>query len=133
MFFKLLMLFTIVPIVELYILVNVGKEIGTINTIGIVILTGVAGASFARSQGAMVIGQIRSAVNQGEMPGRELLQGAMVLVGAVLLITPGFVTDIVGLSLLFPVTRALYTAVALKYLKKKIQPHIINGDITNRD
>lgn len=121
MFVKLLMLFTIVPVVELYILVKVGEEIGTMNTVALVIITGIAGASFAKSQGAQIISKIRSSLNQGQMPGKELLQGAMVLAGGILLLTPGFLTDLLGLSMLIPLTRKLYADMTLAYFKKKFQ------------
>lgn len=121
MFFNLLILFTVVPIVELVLLVNIGERIGTLNTIAIVIITGVAGASFAKSQGVQVIGKIKETMAQGQLPGMPLLEGAMVLVGAAMLITPGFITDIVGLSLLFPWTRVLYARLAGAYFKRKFQ------------
>jgi UPF0716 protein FxsA len=121
MFFRLLILFTVIPIVELYLLVKIGQHIGTLNTIAVVILTGIAGASFAKSQGAQVINQIRQALSQGQLPSRELLEGAMVLVGAVMLITPGFLTDLFGLTLLFPLTRTFYANMAGKYFKNKFQ------------
>jgi len=121
MFVKLLMLFTIVPVVELYILVKVGQEIGTMNTVALVIITGIAGASFAKSQGAQIISKIRSAITQGQMPGSELLQGAMILAGGILLLTPGFLTDLLGLSMLIPFTRKLYADMTLAYFKKKFQ------------
>jgi UPF0716 protein FxsA len=121
MFIKLLMLFTIVPVVELYILVKVGQEIGTMNTVVLVIITGIAGASFARSQGAQIISKIRSDLIQGQMPGSEMLQGAMILAGGILLLTPGFLTDLLGLSMLVPFTRKLYADMALAYFKKKFK------------
>lgn len=119
MFGILLTLFIIVPIVELYILVTVGREIGTMNTIAIVIITGIVGASFAKSQGAQIIYKIRTTMNQGQMPGRELLQGAMILAGGIMLLTPGFLTDLLGLSLLVPVTRQFYTNLALEYIRRR--------------
>lgn len=119
MYFNLLILFTVIPIVELILLVQIGERIGTLNTIAIVIITGIAGASFAKSQGLQVIGKIRNTMGQGQIPGMPLLEGAMVLVGAVMLITPGFITDIVGLTFLFPWTRALYARWAGAYFKKK--------------
>lgn len=119
MFGILLMLFIVVPIVELYILVTVGQEIGTMNTIAIVIITGIAGASFAKSQGVQIINKIRTTMNQGQMPGRELLQGAMILAGGIMLLTPGFLTDLLGLSLLFPLTREFYTNLALEYIRRR--------------
>jgi UPF0716 protein FxsA len=121
MFGKLLILFTVVPVVELYILVKVGKEIGTMNTVGLVIITGIAGASFAKSQGAQIIYKIRTALNQGQMPGTELMHGAMVLAGGIMLLTPGFLTDLVGLSMLIPFTRKFYADMTMNYFKKKFQ------------
>ena len=121
MFGKLLMLFIAVPLVELYILVKVGREIGTMNTVGLVIVTGIAGASFAKSQGAQIIYKVRSALSQGQIPGKELLQGAMVLVGGLMLLTPGFITDLLGLSLLIPFTRKFYADMTMAYFKKKFE------------
>ncbi|MCP5107700.1 MAG: FxsA family protein [bacterium] len=121
MFMKLLLLFTIVPLVELYLLVEVGQEIGTLNTIAIVVITGIAGASFAKSQGAQVIRNIRETSAQGQIPGRELVEGAMVLAAGVMLITPGFITDILGLSLLIPFTRKFYTDITINYFRRKFE------------
>lgn len=121
MFVNLVLLFTIVPVVELFVLIEVGGHIGTMNTIALIILTGIIGASFAKSQGAQIIYQIRGALNQGQIPGKELLQGAMILAGGILLLTPGFITDLVGFSLLFPLTRLFYTRVAMSYFKKKFK------------
>lgn len=121
MFVKLLMFFIIIPVLELYILIKVGQEIGTMNTVALIILTGIAGASFAKSQGAQIIFKIRSALNQGQMPGKELLQGAMILTGGIMLLTPGFLTDFLGLSLLIPLTRKFYTDKTLAYFQKKFQ------------
>jgi len=121
MFLKLLMLFTIVPIVELYLLVGLGEKIGTLNTIAVVIVTGILGASFARSQGSLIVSEIRNASAIGQIPGRELVQGAMVLAGGIMLITPGLITDLIGLSLIFPLTRQFYTNLVLAYFKKKFE------------
>jgi UPF0716 protein FxsA len=121
MFVRLLLLFTIVPVVEFYVLIKAGQAIGTMNTVALVILTGIVGASFARSQGTQIISKIRAQLNRGQLPGRDLLQGVMILAGGILLVTPGFITDLVGLSLLFPLTRKLYTDLALDYFKKKFK------------
>ena len=121
MFSKLLLLFTLVPLAELYILVTVGREIGALNTIALVIITGVAGASLARSQGAQIIYKIRSTVGQGRVPGKELLQGAAVLAGGIMLLTPGFVTDLLGLSLLVPFTRQFYVTMIMNHFKNKFE------------
>ena len=121
MFSRLLILFIVVPVGEIYILVKAGQHIGAMNTIALVILTGIAGASLAKSQGAQIIYNIRTAMSRGEVPGRELLQGAMVLAGGIMLLTPGFLTDLFGLSLLLPVSRKFFTDMALNYFKKKFQ------------
>lgn len=119
MFINLVLLFTIIPVVELFVLIEIGGHIGTMNTIALIVLTGIIGASFAKSQGAQIIYEIRSTFNQGQIPGKELLQGVMILAGGILLLTPGFITDLVGFSLLFPLTRLFYTRAALSYIKKK--------------
>lgn len=123
MFGILLMLFVIVPIVELYILVEVGQQIGALNTVAIVVITGIAGASFARSQGTQIIYKIRSMMSEGQIPGKEILQGVMILAGGIMLLTPGFITDILGLTLLFPLTRQFYMKLALAYFKKRFTMH----------
>ena len=121
MFMRLLILFTLVPIAEIYILVKAGHTIGTMNTIALVILTGIVGASLARYQGAQIIFKIRSTLNQGQLPSTELLQGAMVLAGGILLLTPGFLTDLFGFTLLIPFTRKFYADMVLNYFRKKFQ------------
>lgn len=119
MFSRLLMLFIAVPVVEIYILVKAGQHIGAFNTIALVFLTGIAGAALAKSQGAQIIYNIRAALSRGEVPGREMLQGAMVLAGGIMLLTPGFITDLVGLLLLFPLSRRFFTDRGLIFFKKK--------------
>jgi len=121
MFVKLLLLFTLLPVTELFILIKAGGAIGTLNTVAIVIVTGVIGASFARSQGAQIITKIKTQLSQGQLPGEDLLEGAMILAGGILLVTPGFITDLVGLSLLFPPTRKLYANLTFNYFKKKFE------------
>lgn len=121
MFAKLLLLFTMVPLVELIILIKVGEVLGTLNTVLIVILTGILGAAFAKTQGLGIIQQIRRTVEAGRIPGRELLQGLMILVGGIMLITPGFLTDLAGLSLLLPLTRKMYTDWLVAYFRRKVR------------
>ena len=121
MFYRLLLFFTLVPLIELFILIKIGKYLGILNVIALVIITGIIGASFARQQGAGILSRIRESIQQGQLPGKELLQGLMVLVGGILLITPGFITDIIGLTLLIPFTRHFYTKQTLKYIKKRFQ------------
>ena len=122
MFFtKLLILFVIVPVTELYILIEVGKKIGSLTTIGIIILTGIIGAYLVKGQGFMILKKIQNDLNEGIMPGDSLIQGAIILAGGILLLTPGFVTDIVGFIFLIPVSRNIVKKYLLKWLKGKIK------------
>ena len=122
MFFtKLLILFVLVPVTELYILIEVGKKIGSLTTIGIIILTGIIGAYLVKGQGFMILKKIQNDLNEGIMPGDSLIQGVIILTGGILLLTPGFVTDIVGFIFLIPVSRNVVKKYLLKWLKGKIK------------
>jgi len=122
MFFtKLLILFIIIPGVELYILIEVGKKIGSLPTIGIIVLTGILGAYLVKRQGFMILKKIQNDLNEGIMPGDSLIQGAIILIGGVLLLTPGFITDIIGFVFLIPVSRLVVKKYLLKWLKGKIK------------
>jgi UPF0716 protein FxsA len=90
---KLLVLFIAVPLVELYLLLLVGRVIGALYTILIVVLTGGLGGFLAKREGLAVLRRVRERLNAGERPGGELLDGAIILVAGALLITPGMVTD----------------------------------------
>jgi len=125
MFFRLFLLFTLVPALELFLIIKVGQSIGAFNTLLIILFTGVLGAFYARQQGFKVFSNIQWRMQQGDVPGDDLVNGAMLLVGGALLITPGFVTDFLGFSLIFPPTReAMKRSVSL-YLQRKID----RGDI----
>lgn len=122
MFFtKLLILFIIVPVTELYILIEVGKRIGSLTTIGIIIFTGILGAYLVKNQGFMILRKIQNDLNEGIMPGDSLIQGAIILAGGILLLTPGFVTDIVGFTFLIPISRNVVKKYLLKWLKGKVK------------
>ena len=108
MFIKLIILFTLVPIIELYVLIEAGRQIGAGATIGMIFLTGIAGAYLARSQGFNLINRIQTDLNQGRIPAEEMMDGAMILAGGLLLLTPGFCTDLFGFCLLTPTTRKLF-------------------------
>ena len=126
MFPKLVLLFTVVPAVEIYFLIQVGAWIGGMNTLLLIIATGVVGAHYARQQGFEVVMRIQRAMNEGRPPANEMVDGAMLLVGGALLMTPGLITDAVGFSLVFPPTRAVIKEWFLGWLKRNIK----SGDIT---
>ena len=124
-FLLLLFCFTVVPIVELYLLIQAGSMFGTLNTLAIVLFTGVFGAYFSKLEGRNIWMQLQRQMKQSVLPADTMLSGAMVFVGGILLITPGFLTDFFGLSLVFPWTRAIY----LSALKVKIARMIEKGTI----
>ncbi|PLX97603.1 MAG: membrane protein FxsA [Desulfuromonas sp.] len=107
MFIRFLILFITVPIVEIYVLLQAGEIIGLAPTIALILLTGIAGAYLARTQGTQTIQKIQIALNRGEMPTEELIDGAMILAGGLTLLTPGFCTDLMGFCLLVPTTRSI--------------------------
>lgn len=102
---RLFLLFAIVPFMELYVLIQVGSELGLFTTIGLVMLTAGIGAYLARSQGLEVLARIQAETAAGHTPTDSLLDGACILLAGLLLLTPGFITDSLGLCLLFPPTR----------------------------
>ena len=94
-----------VPIVEIAVFIAVGREIGLWATLGLILLTAVLGSILLRVQGFAVVEKIRREVEAGRLPGRQLGDGAMILVAGVLLLTPGFVTDSIGFALFVPALR----------------------------
>jgi UPF0716 protein FxsA len=102
----LLLLFIVVPLVELYVIIQVGQAIGALPTIGLLLLDSVLGAMLLRAQGRAAWRRFNLALAERRVPARETFDGAMVIVGGTLLLTPGFVTDVFGVLLLLPPTRA---------------------------
>ena len=105
MFIVLFLIFVVVPIIEISILIQVGEVFGLLPTIALVIFTAAVGASLVRSQGLQTLLKAQQKIQRGEQPGQEMLEGIMLAVAGVLLVTPGFVTDSLGLLLLTPLTR----------------------------
>ena len=121
MFFKLFLMFSLVPVIELYILMKVGSYLGIIPTMALILLTGAWGAWLAKAQGLQVLAEINRAGHEGRVPAPELIQGLMILIGAITLLTPGIVTDLIGLSFLFPISRQFYLRIIGEYLAQKIR------------
>lgn len=107
MFARLFLLFITVPLIELILFVLIGREIGILPTLAIILLTGVLGAALARSQGLRTLAKYREAMAQGRLPAEAVIDGLLILLAGVLLIAPGFFTDIVGILLLAPPLRKL--------------------------
>ena len=117
MFLRLLLLFTLVPLVELYVLLRLGSRLGVAPTILLVIVTGVVGAQLARREGVRTLRQIQERLQRGVMPTEALIDGALIVAAGLLLVTPGVLTDAVGFGLLFPLTR-----VALRrYVRRRLE------------
>ncbi len=120
MIFKLFLLFTLIPIIELMILIDLGTSIGLAPTLGVVILTGALGAWAARTQGFYALSRIQAEMAAGSLPGAEMVEGAMVLVGGVLLLTPGLLTDAAGFALMVPAVRAVVRGWLMRKFEKMI-------------
>jgi UPF0716 protein FxsA len=124
MFLKLLALFVLLPLVELAVLLQVGRLIGLGWTLALVILTGVLGASLARRQGLRAWLAIRAELQNGRMPGSALLDGLLILIGGIVLLTPGILTDLAGFALLVPGTRRIVR----RALKGRFERAIARGE-----
>jgi len=105
MFGRMLLLFVFLPMVELYLLIMLGSRIGAMPTIGLIVFTGVLGATLARQQGLSVLSKIQREMASGNPPTQELVEGALIVVGGIVLLTPGIITDLFGFSLLVPPIR----------------------------
>jgi len=105
--FKLFLLFLIVPVVEIYLIIKVGSVIGGLPTVGLLLALSLTGAFLVRSQGFRILNQVQLELAQGRLPAAQLLDGLLVLVGGLLLTTPGFFTDFLGIFFLIPATRRL--------------------------
>ena len=107
MLLKLFLAFTLIPLVEIYLLIKLGQNFGAITSILLVIFTGILGAYLARMEGLRTLFRIQETMREGRIPGEELLDALLIAIAGVVLITPGFITDVVGFFLLFPFTRML--------------------------
>ena len=103
----LVLLFLVMPLVELYVIIQVGAAIGVLPTIGLLLLDSILGAWLVKREGAKAWTAFRRALDEGRVPARETADGALVIFGGALLLTPGFVTDVLGLACVAPPTRAL--------------------------
>jgi UPF0716 protein FxsA len=110
----LVIVFIVVPIAELYVLIQIGQAIGVLPTIALLILDSILGAALMRQQGRAAWLRFNRALAEGRIPGREVIDGVLVIFGGALLLTPGFLSDFLGLILLLPPTRAVVRAVLVR-------------------
>ncbi|MGE5543071.1 MAG: FxsA family protein [Bacillota bacterium] len=115
----------VVPVVELALLIEIGRRVGVWYTVALVLLTGAAGLTVAKMQGLSILAKLSSELSQGQIPGDTIVDGVLLLIGAALLITPGVLTDITGLLLLVPPARA----VAREWLKRRLRRWVSSGGV----
>ena len=128
MVWKLFLLFTLIPLAELIVLIDLAGAIGLGATLGVVILTGALGAWAARTQGFYVVSRIQSEMAAGRLPGAGMVDGAMVLVGGVMLLPPGLLTDAVGFALMVPAVRGALRIWRMKKCEKMIDQGRVRVD-----
>ena len=122
---KLFLAFTLVPALEIYLFVRLGGAIGLFNTFLVVIVTGIVGAGLARWQGAETMFRIRQSLNQGVTPAEEMIDAGLIFIAGMVLLTPGFLTDVMGLLLLCPPSRRHFKI----FLRRKFDQWMASGQI----
>lgn len=113
----LLIAFVVVPLIELYVLIEVGGFIGALPTIGLCLLTAALGAALLRQQGLQTLARARHNLDRGEVPAIELFEGVALAIGGLLLLTPGLLTDVIGFACLLPFSRRWLVAAALSRMR----------------
>ena len=119
MFSKILALFILVLLIDLFILIKLGQYIGFWYTIAIIIIAGIIGAVMVMREGLSVIQRVKKDLGQGIVPGRQLLNGLLLLIGGVLLIAPGIITDVAGFMLIIPGSRDKFVEMIISYLRSR--------------
>jgi len=125
MLLRLFLLFTIIPLIELYFLIKIGGAIGALNTIVLILATAFFGSILVRWQGLKTMQQIMSQISQNIVPAEEMVDAVLIFVGGVMLITPGVLTDFLALFLVFPYTRTLFK----RWLRRKFDRMVASGNI----
>jgi UPF0716 protein FxsA len=122
---RVFLLFTLVPLLELYILIKIGGYLGAFQTIVLVVFTVVLGIALARFEGLRTWQQIKQSLSQGIVPADEVVDGVLIFVGGILLITPGVLTDLFALVLLIPHTRTIFK----RWLRRRFDRMIATGNV----
>jgi UPF0716 protein FxsA len=122
---RIFLFFTIVPLVELFILIKIGGHIGALNTILLVISTALLGALLVRLEGLRTLRQIQTSLSKGQIPAEELIDGVLIFAGGILLLTPGVLTDLCALILLFPYTRMHFK----RWLRRRFDRMVESGSV----
>lgn len=125
----LVLLFVLVPLAELYVILQVGHALGALNTIALLLLVSAVGAWLVKREGMSVWRRFQRQIEAGSMPGREIADGVMILFAGALLISPGFLSDIVGIFLLLPPVRAVVRAALLRRAARRAGILRMGGDL----
>ena len=120
----LVLLFIAVPLLELYVILQVGDAIGAVWTVLLLAADSILGSLLLRSQGRVVWRRFNEALAAGRMPHKEVQDGVLVIFGGAFLITPGFITDVLGLLMLLPPTRALIRRVAMRVISRRVSTRV---------
>jgi UPF0716 protein FxsA len=120
----------LVPIIEIYLFIKIGSQIGAFNTISLIFITAVIGIIYARYEGLNTLKSGFSQLIKNELPGYEIISGAAIAFAAILLIIPGFASDLIGFLLIFPLTRKFFLGKFFKKFKNetKIKKTYIDGE-----
>jgi UPF0716 protein FxsA len=126
MLFKLFLIFTLVPLIELYLLIKIGLHLGAANTVILVVGTGLLGAYLAKMQGIRTVNKIRASLSEGILPAEEMIDALLIFVAGIVLITPGVITDLCGVLILIPSTRLLFK----RWLRRKFDRMIASRAVS---
>ena len=118
--------FIIMPMIEIYVIVKVGQQIGVLWTVGLLVLSGFVGTWLIRHEGARTWRALREALDSGRMPATEIADGALILVGGTLMVAPGFITDILGILLIFPLTRPIFRGLLAAAVSRRMLSGVID-------
>ncbi len=127
MLFRLFLLFSVIPLIELAILIEIGRNIGALYTILIVVLTGALGAFLARQQGFATASRIKESLNKGKIPADDMIGGLLILAGGLMLLTPGILTDLAGFTMIIPATRNFYIRFIRKSFSGYVSGRVVKG------
>ncbi len=122
---RLLFLFILVPLLELYILIKIGGYLGAFQTVALVVFTALFGIVIARIEGLRKLQQIKQSLSQGIVPAEEMVDGVLIFIGGILLIIPGVLTDLFALVLLIPYTRTIFK----RWLRRRFDRMIASGNV----
>jgi UPF0716 protein FxsA len=116
----LALLFLVVPLLELFVIIQVGQAIGALNTVGLLLIDSLIGGWLMKREGIAALRRFQSKLSSGQLPENELIDGFCILFGGALMLTPGFISDLLGMALLLPPVRAVLRPIVRRQVSKRI-------------